>query len=287
MAVDDFLRTYREAMQNKQIVNPLSANNTAVASPRLGIERPNREIATVPTYGSQIPDWLDTRQSTAVNNYAQRKSERTAALAKDYTEKAAGQIQTNEYGIPKDKLSDFSEYFNQRLGTIGQIGKNALATEEAKAQWQTLQNQAELNAGYQFNWTPGASSDNPGAKAVSIAMTAVENGTPYVWGGNSLMQGVDCSGLVQQVYKRLGIEVPRTTYEQARNGKVVNMDNLLPGDLVFYNTGSSDPNGIGTYSHVAIYIGNGQIIHAPRSGQDVQVASINSSGTPSRAVRPW
>jgi cell wall-associated NlpC family hydrolase len=184
-------------------------------------------------------------------------------------------------------MTDFSDYFNKQLTSTQDIGKAALATEQAKAQWQTLQNQAEMNAGYQVNWAPGASGNNPGAKAVSLAMTAAQNKVPYVWAGNSLTKGVDCSGLVQQVYKQLGVNLPRSSYEQAKAGKVVSMGSLLPGDLVFYNTGSRDPNGIGSMSHVAIYIGNGQVVHAPGRGQTVKVSSISSSGTPARAVRPW
>jgi cell wall-associated NlpC family hydrolase len=184
-------------------------------------------------------------------------------------------------------MTNFSDLFNQQLSSIGDTGKAALATEQSKAQWQQMQNQAEMNAGYTTNWTPGASSDNKGAKAVSIAMTAYQNGTKYAWGGNSLTGGVDCSGLVQQVYKQLGINVPRTTYQQAKFGKKVPLSNLLPGDLVFYNTGGLDPNGIGNLSHVAIYIGNGQIIDARNSRAGIKVGSMNVMGGAVMAVRPW
>lgn len=288
MAVNEFLRTYQESMQNRKMVNPLSSSGNKIVNPKLQFDSPNRTIQTVPSsFGSSIPGWLDARKSSAINDYMNTKAERTTNLAKEYSDKAAGQVPTNEWGIVQDKMSNFADYFNKQLAATSDIGKAALATDEAKARWQTLQNQAEMNAGYQVNWTPGASGDNAGAKAVSLAMTAAQNGVPYVWGGNSLTRGVDCSGLVQQVYKQMGISLPRTTYEQAKAGKVVSMGGLLPGDLIFYNTGSRDPNGIGSLSHVAIYIGNGQVVHAPGRGQNVKVSSINSSGTPARAVRPW
>lgn len=287
MAIEDFLETYQKSMANKKIINPLTSSNTGISNPTLGVSNQKREVPTSPTLGPKVPEWLDSRKNTAINSYMQNKSETTSELAGQYADKAAGQVPVNEYGIVQDKSTDFSNYFNKQLGAVTNIGKAALATEEAKSQWQSAQSQAELNAGYSVNWAPGASGDNPGAKAVSLAMTAAQNKVPYVWGGNSLTGGVDCSGLVQQVYSKLGIKLPRTTYDQAKSGREVGMSSLLPGDLVFYNTGSKDPNGIGSMSHVAIYIGNGQVVEAPRRGVPVRVGSINGSGKPARAVRPW
>lgn len=96
-------------------------------------------------------------------------------------------------------------------------------------------------------------------------------GTPYVWGGNSLTQGVDCSGLVQQVYKNFGINLPRTTYDQITQGKSISMNNLQAGDLLFFHTESADQP-----DHVGIYIGNGKFIEAPRPGKGVQISDLKS-----------
>lgn len=87
-------------------------------------------------------------------------------------------------------------------------------------------------------------------------------GNPYKWGGNSMTNGVDCSGFVKNIYANFGIYMQnRVSRYQATEGKSVSLNNLLPGDLVFYASG-------GTVTHVAMYIGNGQIIHAssPRDG---------------------
>jgi cell wall-associated NlpC family hydrolase len=138
------------------------------------------------------------------------------------------------------------------------------------------------------NLPPGSTNNNPGAQAVAIAITAFKNHTPYSWGGNSLTNGVDCSGLVQQAYAKLGIKLPRTTYEQAKSGQVIHgIQNALPGDLVFYNTGSSDPNGIGKNSHVALYLGNGMVIEAYNSRVGIREAKFDTSGAPSTIIRPW
>ena len=97
-------------------------------------------------------------------------------------------------------------------------------------------------------------------------------GTPYVWGGNSLSGGVDCSGLVQQVYKHFGINVSRTTYSQIGEGKSVGMNELQAGDMVFFDT---NPNVKGP-DHVGIYLGGGKMIHAPRPGKNVEIVSLTS-----------
>src|SRR5215216_1131694 len=81
-------------------------------------------------------------------------------------------------------------------------------------------------------------------------------GQPYVWGG------LDCSGLVQQVFGRFGIDLPRVSYQQARAGARVGLGQLQPGDLVAWDN-STRNNGA---DHIAIYIGGGQIIEAPRPG---------------------
>lgn len=94
-------------------------------------------------------------------------------------------------------------------------------------------------------------------------------GTPYVWGGTS-PSGFDCSGFVQYVYKQMGINLPRISADQARSGKRIGLDNLRVGDLVGFDN-SSRNNGA---DHIAIYIGNGMIIEAPRPGLSVQVSHL-------------
>lgn len=94
-------------------------------------------------------------------------------------------------------------------------------------------------------------------------------GTPYVWGGNSLTNGVDCSGLVQQVFKQFGIDLPRTTYTQIGVGAPINIKGLRPGDLVFF-----DNDGNKTPDHVGIYMGGGKMIHAPRPGKGVEITDM-------------
>lgn len=97
-------------------------------------------------------------------------------------------------------------------------------------------------------------------------------GTPYTWGGNSLQGGVDCSGLVQQAFAQVGIQLPRVSYQQAGAGQRVSLNKLQPGDLVAWDN-SSRNNGA---DHIAIYIGNGRIIEAAKPGTRVRIRKLGS-----------
>ncbi|MBL4936032.1 C40 family peptidase [Clostridium sp. YIM B02515] len=105
-------------------------------------------------------------------------------------------------------------------------------------------------------------------------------GTPYVWGGSSLQDGgFDCSGFTQYVFKSAGINLNRVSYEQAKQGVAVSRQNLEPGDLVFYSLA-----GDGRISHVGIYLGNGKMIHSPKTGDVVKITDITTAFWESRYI---
>ena len=96
-------------------------------------------------------------------------------------------------------------------------------------------------------------------------------GVRYHYGGNSPDTGFDCSGLVAHVFDRAwGVALPRSAEEQRNVGRAVKRAELQPGDLVFYNTRNRP------FSHVGIYLGDGNFVHAPRPGQRVRVESIDT-----------
>lgn len=96
-------------------------------------------------------------------------------------------------------------------------------------------------------------------------------GTPYVWGGTT-PNGFDCSGLVQYVYAQNGINIPRVSQDQYKSGASVAKENLQPGDLVFFTGYTKDPSNPG---HVGMYVGNGEYLHAPKTGDVVKVSSLS------------
>lgn len=95
------------------------------------------------------------------------------------------------------------------------------------------------------------------------------NGNPYKHGGTSLTNGADCSGFTQSVYKHFGINLPRNAVAQASVGKYVSINNIQPGDLVFYSG-----DGGKSITHVAIYIGNNKIIHARTPAKGIGVTPL-------------
>ena len=103
-----------------------------------------------------------------------------------------------------------------------------------------------------------SSSSGSGSSVVSYATQFV--GNPYVWGGTSLTSGADCSGFVQSVYANFGVSLPRTSYEQQNAGYEVSYADAQPGDLICYG------------GHVAIYMGNGQIVHASNARDGIKVS---------------
>jgi soluble lytic murein transglycosylase-like protein len=108
-------------------------------------------------------------------------------------------------------------------------------------------------------------------------------GLPYVWGGTDPKVGLDCSGLVQLVYKNLGYDLPRVSADQARAGRpVASMAEAQPGDLIAWDN-SSRNNGV---DHIAIYIGNGKMIEAPRTGLDVRIVDVPSTPDVIRRILP-
>ena len=117
-------------------------------------------------------------------------------------------------------------------------------------------------------------------KPVGLGLRAVQianhlTGIPYRWGGASPQAGFDCSGLVQYVYRKLGIRLPHYAAAQYGHGRRISQGSLRAGDLVFFS-------GLG---HVGIYAGGGKFIHAPRRGTTVRWSRLSSHGSYYGATR--
>lgn len=95
-------------------------------------------------------------------------------------------------------------------------------------------------------------------------------GIPYVYGGDNPSSGLDCSGFLQNVYRQMGINLPRTTFQQFRQGKAVGLRNLKPGDAVFTVPSKAGPD------HVGMYIGHGMVQESPHTGTKNSVIPLKS-----------
>lgn len=126
-----------------------------------------------------------------------------------------------------------------------------------------------------------------GAGAVSgdavVAEAQQYLGLPYVWGGTDPEKGMDCSGLVQVVYRNLGIDLPRLSADQARAGRpVASMAEARPGDLIAWDNSGRNAGA----DHIAIYAGNGKMIEAPRTGLDIRLVDVPSTPDYIRRILP-
>lgn len=161
--------------------------------------------------------------------------------------------------IPKSEVSSRQE-------TVAKERAAQRAAEEAAARAREAANRYKSYSG-SYN-TSGSGAPATSSKGQAIVNTAMNYlGVPYVWGGTS-PSGFDCSGLVQYVCRKNGINIARVAASQRNCGTYVSRNNLQPGDLVFFGKG---------ISHVGIYIGNGNMIHAPQTGDVVKISSINTN----------
>ena len=145
--------------------------------------------------------------------------------------------------------------FMDQVGYI--FGDYVKIKEEKEAQEQAKQEQAAQEAA-------AAARDAQINSLIDTAKSYI--GTPYVYGG-STPSGFDCSGFVKYVYGQIGISLSRTSYTQANEGTYVAYEDLMPGDIVCFGSGS--------ISHVGIYVGDGKFIHSPSTGYSVCIAPLS------------
>jgi hypothetical protein len=158
---------------------------------------------------------------------------------------------------------------------ISEIHTRFLGTPaSARAQWASAAASAGLSG---TSATNSSSALTPlgfsGSGSAVVAAATKYLGVPYQWGGTDPEAGLDCSGLTQRVYADLGVDLPRTSSQQATAGRAVaSIADAQPGDLVFFDNSSSRAG----VDHVGIYIGGGQMIAAPQEGESVKVQAVGN-----------
>lgn len=169
----------------------------------------------------------------------------------------------------KDKIDDllsFDSKKNQTKKAIEATTNAIIAQEKAYKKYMAYANKA---AKTQNSKKTTSSSSSTGGNALYDEATNYL-GLKYVWGGNSLTSGADCSGFTQQIYKKFGVSLPHHAADQAKMGtKITSKKNLQAGDLVFFGS----KNNI---THVGIYGGDGKFIESPHTGASVRVSKLSS-----------
>lgn len=187
-----------------------------------------------------------------------------------------GQLQTNE-NQAQAALSQVAAARQAALATMNAQQATLHSLNSQIAQLVAQQQKAAEAAAYQAYLSRVGSSHGggnvPAAGGAQRAVQAAESqiGVPYEWGGEQPGVGFDCSGLTQWSWGQAGVGIPRTADEQYHAVAWVPLSSMEPGDLVFWGSG-------GYADHVAIYVGNGMVVHAPSSGQTVREQAIWDNG---------
>jgi cell wall-associated NlpC family hydrolase len=130
------------------------------------------------------------------------------------------------------------------------------------------------------NPAPAAGPAGNAAKLIDNAKKFI--GTPYKWGGSSPL-GFDCSGFTQYVFKQMGVDLPRVSYQQGTSGAAVAGGAWQPGDLIFSDNSPRNPGA----DHVMLYMGNNQIIEAPKPGTPVRIRTLTDAQMKSMWARRY
>ena len=203
----------------------------------------------------------------AAEEAARRQAEAEAAAAAAAAEEQAQQEETVVYDEEGNEV-DASEAAENGETVYDEEGNEVDASEAASSEsdyeYDEYGNVIDTEntvdySDYESSSSSSSSSSGSGSSVVDYATQFV--GNPYVWGGTSLTNGADCSGFVQSVYSNFGVSLPRTSYEQQNAGTEVSYEDAQPGDLICYG------------GHVAIYMGDGKIVHASNAKDGIKISN--------------
>ena len=244
--------TSRLVKIDKKIVKELEDKQNSLNEKIESLEQKNEELVKINEETKKSLNECEAKKAEQETLVEQAKAEQ-AQFEVEFLAVSERQLVSPQYAVIEDSSSSIDS-LNSAISQLRNIRDNQLKSSIVKEE---------------VNDAAVASRPNRGNTTVSATGNSIVDyayqflGTPYVWAGTS-PSGFDCSGFTQYVFRNAaGVSLPRTTYEQINVGTPVAYSDLQPGDLVFPHTG-----------HVGIYVGNGQMIHAPSTGDVIKVSSV-------------
>ena len=180
----------------------------------------------------------------------------------------------DEEDIPEEAYYDSSYYYDEDE----EVPEVYYYYDEEADETVYYYEEEDEKTGETVRHTTTTSGDTTGSSIVEYAQQFV--GNPYVWGGESLTNGADCSGFTQAVFSDMGIDIGRTAAEQAEGGEEVDLDDIQAGDILYYY------NDEGSIGHVTIYNGDGTVTHASNPENGIRISDVDYR-TPAGARRYW
>ena len=180
----------------------------------------------------------------------------------------------DEEDIPEEAYYDSSYYYDEDE----EVPEVYYYYDEEADETVYYYEEEDEKTGETVRHTTTTSGDTTGSSIVEYAQQFV--GNPYVWGGESLTNGADCSGFTQAVFSDMGISIGRTAAEQAEGGEEVDLDDIQAGDILYYY------NDEGRIGHVTIYNGDGTVTHASNPENGIRISDVDYR-TPAGARRYW
>ena len=196
----------------------------------------------------------------------------------------ANPAQSDDSAITSAPSANTAQNSQAQSPSSGQNSSDSKSAASAPGKTNSSNSSSQIGSSGPSSGTVSSPVSGPGSSAavVSATRTAIVAyakqflGNPYVYGGTSLTNGADCSGFTQSVFAHFGITTGRSSRDQAAKGKEISMSAIQPGDLLFYASGSY-------INHVAIYIGDGKIIHSSNPTTGITITKYNYR-TPCKAV---
>ncbi len=243
---------YAEELQeyDRRLLDEYKAAKQAVIDLQAQLEEEKQELL-------EMEDQLKEEKANLESVIAQKKSQ-----IADFD---------SQLSAAKAKVSEYQKKIKEQNAQIKKLQQEEAAKQKAAADAAAKSSKSSTDTASSSSTSTYSSSKSSSSTATvsgggggaSIASTGLKYvGNPYVYGGNSLTNGTDCSGFVHLVHAACGISTPRDSNSLAGGGRAVSESEMLPGDVVCY------------YGHVGIYIGNGQIVHASTPSSGIKVSNM-------------